>query len=80
MNLHFSGYSEVVLPLNGPVMRIEQVKDSDAGSYSCHVGNGLGQDLVANFIISVKGTTNSPIYFVPLVFPASGSLLNIQSK
>ena len=56
MNLHFSGHSEVVLPSNGPVMRIEKVKESDAGSYSCHAGNGVGQDLVATFMIYVKGT------------------------
>ena len=56
MNLHFSGHSELVLPLSGSVMRIQEVKESDAGSYSCIVGNGVGQDLVANFLISVKGT------------------------
>ena len=56
MNLHFSGHSELVLPSNGPVISIEKVKESDAGSYSCHVVNGVGQELVANFMISVKGT------------------------
>ena len=40
-------------------MRIEQVKDSDAGSYSCHASNGIGQDLVAHFSLIVKGTWNA---------------------
>ena len=55
-DLHFPDYSQAILPIHGPVMRIEQVKNSDAGSYSCHVGNGVGQDLVAQFSLMVKGT------------------------
>ena len=54
--LYLTDHSQVILPIYGPVMRIEKVKESDAGSYSCHVVNGVGQELVANFMISVKGT------------------------
>ena len=42
--------------LSGPIMRLEKVQNSDAGSYSCHASNGIGDELVAHFSISVKGT------------------------
>ena len=54
-----SGHLESFLPFNGPRMRIESVKSADAGSYTCQASNGVGQDLFANFILSVKGTRNA---------------------
>ena len=50
------GSSIQELPVIGPVMKIETVKSSDAGSYTCQASNGVGQDLVASFVLSVRGT------------------------
>ena len=36
-------------------MRMERVQSSDAGSYSCHVNNGIGDELIAHFALVVKG-------------------------
>ena len=48
--------SVVNLPVTGPIMRVEKVESSHAGSYSCQASNGVGEDLVAHFSLLVKGT------------------------
>ena len=65
-------------------MRIEKVQSSDAGSYSCHVTNGVGDELVAHFSLVVKGTLLN-LFFGPrwarhLFYPPLGPLCAKHTK
>ena len=62
-------------------MKIEKAQSSDAGAYSCHASNGVGDELVAHFSLVVKGTLfllalrKGCLYSHRLVLPATGSFL-----
>ena len=59
----FPGHSGPLAAFRGSALKIESVKSSNAGFYSCHASNGIGQDLVTRFSLVVKGTWIFPLWF-----------------
>ena len=62
-------------------MRIERVQSTDAGAYSCHASNGIGDELVAHFSLFVKGIFHcGPGWAKHLFYPPLGPLCVKQNE